>query len=172
MLTDLSKMCTRIQGLAGSPASGNSVICNASLFLISSSNVSLLVLQRRVYWRCHFPWIAFSSEMQLVFPSAWQITHFISPQSLENLRWDWQCSIKRDTLKKEKSEAKTFGLGGNNHWHFQLQTVLWFQAVFQCKMAFPHHVCAAPSTVAPSSSLWASGTENKTKQQKKKRLSL
>ena len=148
LLTDLSKMCARIQDLAGSPVSGNLGDLRCFILLISSSNMSLLVLQQRVYWQCHFPWIALSSETQLMFPSAWQITHFISPWSLENLRWDWHCNIKRDTLEREAMQAKPFSLNRNNHWHFQPQTVLWFQAVFQCKMAFSHHVCTAPSTIA------------------------
>lgn len=157
VLTDLSTMCARTQDLAGSPTSGNSGDLWCFTFLISSSNVSLLVLRCWVYWQCHFSWIALLPEMQLVFPSGWQITHFISPWSLENLRWDWQCNIKRYTLKREAAEAKTLGLSGNKHWHFQPQTVLWFQAVFQREMAFPHHICTAPRTIASSSWLWVSG---------------
>lgn len=151
-------MCARIRCLCSSPMSGNLGDLQCFTLSISSSNVSLLVLHQRVYWWCDFPWITLSSEMQLMFPSAWQITPFISPWSMENLRWDWHSNIKRDTLKREAMEAEPFGLGRNNHWHFQPQIVLWFQAVFQCKMAFSHHVCTVPSTIASSSWLWVSGT--------------
>lgn len=72
LLTDLSKMCTGIQDLAGSPVSGNLGDLWCFTLPISSSNVSLLVLQQKVYWWCCFPWIALLSEMHLMIPSARQ----------------------------------------------------------------------------------------------------